>query len=298
MALADGYIYHIVARLGLERDVPALEMGELGFATDTYVGFLGDTTAQPPRFPTTKSRGEFDFTTNAKFTLPGGIVFDAARPGSVNGVNLADFNKTNGFLVRRGDNSFSSVSFRSPDQSLIVQGGSGTQAVVDLRINPDSDIIQRLFQGIGILNIASVNGLQDVLDVIAASVVAARAGAIDTVRGGVNSNYDTLKKLYDFINANVIVVGDPTGVAAQVIAVLRDGVADQRNTLKKLSDIIDALQTQVGNLQNQVTNIGIGSDYYDAYFIAYLRRESNIERVQFNMIDRLNKVEGRYSVAA
>lgn len=295
MALADGYLFHVVARLGVEADVPALIMGEFGFDTDTQTLRVGNDTSRPVKVPTDRSTSEFDFTRASKFTLPGGIVFDKTKPGAVNGVNLAQFNQGNGLLVRRGDNTFGATVLRSSDQSLIVIGGGGSQGTIDLRINPDSDVIQRLFAGIGILNISSISGLQNALDQIWSGIATARDGAIATVRGNAPADYNTLGKLYDLVNNNVVVIGDPSGVVAQVIALLRDGVVTERNTLKKLNDAIVAVDTRVTNLVTLIEESGIGSEYNNPIFEAMLLTQAATDNAILGLTDRMNKELGYYA---
>ena len=289
MALADGYLFHVVARLGVEADVPALIMGEFGFDTDTQTLRVGNDTPRPTKIPTDRSTTEFDFTRASKFTLPGGIVFDKAKPGAVGGINLTQFNQANGLLVRRGDNTFGSTVLRSSDQSLIVIGGGGTQGTIDLRINPDSDIIQRLFNGIGTLRISSIAGLQDVLDQIWAAITTARDGAIAAVRGNVPADYNTLGKLYELINTNVVVIGDPSGVVAQVLNIIRDGVATERNTLKKLSDVVDAMDVRLTALINTST----GQDN-DPLFRGLVLSQAATDSQILGLTDRMNKELGYY----
>lgn len=295
MALQDGYLFHLVARLGLSKDVPALTSGEVGFATDTQTVFFGNDTADPSKIATTKSTESFDFSANAKWVAPGGVVFDRTRTGQVDGVTLKNLNQTNGLLARRGDNSFGAVALRSTDNSLLVDNGSGSQATINLRINPDSDIIQQMFNGLGILNISSISGLQAALDDLLAQIINARDAAINTIRDGVPADYNTLKKLYNYVSGNVIIIGDPSDVASQVINIIRGGVGPARDTLKKISDDLDGIDTRLTAAEVVLDQLGIGNSYYDSYFISIADNFANTHRIQLEIIDRANAAAGLYA---
>lgn len=133
-ALIQGYSFKLVARLGLAANVPTLVEGEIGFDTDMKVFRVGDDTSTPPRVPTTKSLGAFDFSLSDYFKfkeiqLPDG--------GTVDGVDISKINVSNGFLVRKANNDFQSVSFASGDGTIQITNGSGIGGNVDLRVSPD-----------------------------------------------------------------------------------------------------------------------------------------------------------------
>lgn len=57
------YPGRVLARSGVSSDIPkaGLRLGELAFTSDNYCGWLGDESQNPPRWPTSKTVGDFDW---------------------------------------------------------------------------------------------------------------------------------------------------------------------------------------------------------------------------------------------
>ena len=130
--LLSGYGYRLVARLGLAADIPPLAIGEIGYDIDMKVFRVGDDTASPPRIPTSKSLGDFDMSSSGAWTFNTILL---ANNGTIDGVDPSKLNTSNGFLVRKGNNDFHSVSLVSGDSSITITGGDGVTGNVDLRIS-------------------------------------------------------------------------------------------------------------------------------------------------------------------
>lgn len=134
-SLLSGYTFKIVARIGLAADVPALVPGEVGYDTDMRTLRVGDDTSTPPRIPTTKAVGDFDFSVYggtfkfANITLP--------NNGTVDGVDVSRLNTSNGLLVRKANNSFDSRTIVCGDNSLAITNGDGVAGNIDVRLDPN-----------------------------------------------------------------------------------------------------------------------------------------------------------------
>lgn len=147
--LVDGYAYKVVARFGLANQLPALEMGELGWDMDTHVFRVGDDTAQVAAIPTTKSSGSFDFTTVTSFTMP---TIHMAPNATVDGVDISKLNAANGILVRRADNLYGNIQVVSSNGSLQITNPDGVAGNIDIQIS--QSILDQLNQG-GFLTLVS-----------------------------------------------------------------------------------------------------------------------------------------------
>ena len=130
--LIDGYVYKIVARLGLAADVPTLQDGEIGWDRDVKTFRVGDDTASPTRIMTTKSTGIFDFSsvTYARFSR-----IDMVPGGTVDGVDVSTLNQANGFLVRTGAGVFNNRKVISGDGSVSIVNGDGLSGDLDIRVS-------------------------------------------------------------------------------------------------------------------------------------------------------------------
>lgn len=60
----------IQVRRGVQSEIPTLAVGEPGYDVDTKTVRMGDGTSSPPRVPTTKSSGTFDFRSADSFMMP------------------------------------------------------------------------------------------------------------------------------------------------------------------------------------------------------------------------------------
>jgi hypothetical protein len=138
--LLDGYLVHVVARYGLEANVPTLLTGEFGYDTDTKTLRVGDDTSSPSRLMTTKSTGSFDFSTVTQITLPGGT--PVTSDGKVDGVDISSLNQSNGLLVRTGSGTFNNTTMVSGDNTILITNPTGVLAGgIDVRLNPNVSFI-------------------------------------------------------------------------------------------------------------------------------------------------------------
>lgn len=130
--IIDGYIFRVVARLGLAGDVPSLIAGEFGYDTDTKTLRVGDGTATPPRIPTTKSSGVFDFASISYMRVP-----ELRLPpgGKVDGVDVSSLNSGNGFVVRRADGDFINRVMASGNGTISIVNGDGVNGDIDIRLS-------------------------------------------------------------------------------------------------------------------------------------------------------------------
>lgn len=130
--MIDGYIYKIIARLGLAADVPTLEDGEIGWDRDTKTFRVGDASASPPRVMTTKSTGIFDY---ANLTYARYPRIELPPGGTVDGVDVSTLNQANGFLVRTGAGVFNNRQVVSGNGTISIVNGTGLGGDLDLRVS-------------------------------------------------------------------------------------------------------------------------------------------------------------------
>ncbi len=132
--LLDGYAFHIVCRLGIEANTPAMQMGELGFDTDTRCLRIGNDTAVPERVMCSNSTVSFVYpnvpaVTFNRIELPPG--------GTVDGVDLSDLLASGaGLLTTDGSGAFSAAILTSGDNSLTITNATGQPGNPDIRISP------------------------------------------------------------------------------------------------------------------------------------------------------------------
>lgn len=132
--LLDGYAFHIVCRLGIAANTPAMQIGELGFDTDTRCLRIGNDTAIPEYVMCSNSTVAFTYpsvpsVTFNKIELPAG--------GTVDGVDLSDLiSAGSGLLTTDGAGSFGSAVLTSGDNSITITNPSGQPGNPDLRIAP------------------------------------------------------------------------------------------------------------------------------------------------------------------
>lgn len=131
--LVEGYGFKVIVRFGLAANVPTLQQAEMGYDTDQKVLRVGDDTPTPPRIPTTKSLGNFDFTTSGAWKFS---QIDMAENGTIDGVDISKLNAASGIMIRKANNDFGHVSVGSGDSSLQVTNGNGVNGNLDIRIHP------------------------------------------------------------------------------------------------------------------------------------------------------------------
>lgn len=132
--VVDGYIFKILARIGLAAQVPTLQTGELGYDTDTKTGRLGDNTAQPPRLMTDKSTGifNFQFLTYARFPR-----VEMVPGGKVDGVDVSTMNGDNGLVARIADGTMANRKVISGNSTVSVVNGDGVAGDIDIRVTDE-----------------------------------------------------------------------------------------------------------------------------------------------------------------
>jgi Major tropism determinant N-terminal domain len=123
----------LIIRAGFAAQVPPLDVGELGYDQDKKTVRVGDGSTVPPRIPTDKAVGDFDFSTAGLFTFSDIAIKNG---GKVGGIDLTKLNATNGILVRRGLNDFVSRNMVSSNNSIIFDIADGVAGNLDFRINP------------------------------------------------------------------------------------------------------------------------------------------------------------------
>jgi len=127
-------IQRLVARLGLAADVPTLITGEFGWDTDVKVLRVGDATPTPVRIMSTKSTGNFDFSTTGTVTFNNIALASGAK---VQGLDLASLNAAAGIVVRSSTSGqFLQVGIVSGDATLTVTNGTGVAGDIDIRLSP------------------------------------------------------------------------------------------------------------------------------------------------------------------
>lgn len=144
MSVLDNFFYKVIARIGLRKDLPALDPAEIAFATDVSTFSIGDGTSVPLDIVSTKSTVPFDLTSSPKITMPGNLVFDKNKPGQINGVDFSGLNKGNGILIRTGDNKFISANVTSTDNTIIISGGDGSTGDIDILLNLNNPALLNL----------------------------------------------------------------------------------------------------------------------------------------------------------
>lgn len=130
--IVQGYIFRLVARLGIAANVPTLQTGEMGWDTDKKVFRVGDNTSLPPRIMSDKSAGEFNFTTVTKVTF-GEVAIQANK--KVDGVDLKTINQADGFVARISAGTYQNRSLVSGDNSLSITNPAGVAGNPDLRLS-------------------------------------------------------------------------------------------------------------------------------------------------------------------
>lgn len=132
--LLDGYAFHIICRLGTAANVPAMEMGEIGFDTDTRVFRIGNDTSIPEKVMTTNSNIAFDFSLvpDVKFKQ-----ISMSAGGKVDGVDLSTLNTAGaGLLSNDGNGAFTGVVLLSGDSSIVITNSAGQGGNPDIRVSP------------------------------------------------------------------------------------------------------------------------------------------------------------------
>lgn len=135
----------LVARIGNSSQVPALILGEMGYDVDVKTFRVGDDTATPPRIMTDKSVGAFSFKDVSEVGFNKILLLN--KESTVDGVTPSLLNKTNGLLVRVGDNKFESRSFDT-DEYIAVDNADGVGGNPTIRIRDSLFDALRSNQGI------------------------------------------------------------------------------------------------------------------------------------------------------
>lgn len=125
----------VIVRLGVEADVPSLQFGELGMDIDTLTMRIGDDTPDPPKILTTKSTGDFDFSSSGTITF-NNVVF--ASGGGIGGVDIESLYTETGIVVSIGGGQFRQTTITSSDNSVVITNGDGQSGLIDLKVSSAS----------------------------------------------------------------------------------------------------------------------------------------------------------------
>lgn len=126
-------LQRVIVRFGVESDIPALQIAELGWDIDTKTLRVGDSTATPTKILTTKSTGDFDFTSSSL------VKFNHVEVETLNGIDFESLNAAPGILVRSSTSGVYSVtSLESSDGSVDVMNADGLNGPIDIRISTQS----------------------------------------------------------------------------------------------------------------------------------------------------------------
>lgn len=129
--------YKVGARLGNFAQVPALVIGEIGYAVDNKVFFVGDDTSTPPKIMTDKSAYSFEYPNvpYVKFNI-----IELFENGKIDGVTPSYLNQDNGFITRTSDNQFANRYIDSDEYFVILNSDgvdgnpkvTASQVLIDL----------------------------------------------------------------------------------------------------------------------------------------------------------------------
>lgn len=131
--------YKIGARLGNYANVPALVIGEIGYAVDNKVFFVGDDTSTPPELMTTKSSKNFEYP-NVPIVKYNSI--ELFENGTIDGIKPSLLNQNDGFVARTAEGVFAQRIFQT-DEYLVVENPDGVEG------DPKITVSQALLDLIG-----------------------------------------------------------------------------------------------------------------------------------------------------
>ena len=133
----------VVIRIGMAEDVPALNIGELGWDVDKKRLRAGDGTPTPPMIMTTKSTDAFEYKFIRYVEYP---EIRMLPEGTVDGVDISDLNRVNGFVVRRGDNLWAQRTLQNSDTYITIDNPAGTAG--DPVFNLSDEFVDRVFDSL------------------------------------------------------------------------------------------------------------------------------------------------------
>lgn len=128
-------IEKVVARVGLAVDAAKamLVPGEVGYAVDTKTAYFGDDTSDPPRVPTTKSQGDFEFPTISSIRYKEIHTFDG---GHVDGANLRSMQINYGWLTHIGSGEFVQRVW-DHSEDLVIENSDGLLDNPKISLSPE-----------------------------------------------------------------------------------------------------------------------------------------------------------------
>lgn len=151
--MAGQGLFHVLCRIGLAGDIPALKLGEIGYDTDTNTFRVGNDSVNPPKIPTTLSSGYFDFSTASGFKFS---KIDMLAGAKIDGVNIASLKQNSGLV------KYNSITDSFTQHPLINGVGiTVTEEVGNLKIAVDNTIATKS-ETAAVL--AAVNGLQQAFE--------------------------------------------------------------------------------------------------------------------------------------
>lgn len=127
-------LQRVIVRSGLEANIPALHTAELGWDIDTKTLRVGDESHDPVKILTTKSTGDFDFTS------ANSVKFKHLIVDTLAGANIASmYGEAPGFVVAvDSQGNFRNSKIISSDGSVSVTNGTGESGEVDLRVSTET----------------------------------------------------------------------------------------------------------------------------------------------------------------
>lgn len=141
-------LQRVIVRSGLEANIPALRTAEVGWDIDTKTLRVGDDSHDPVKILTTKSTGDFDFT-SANSVRFKNLIVDTIAGADISSM----YGDAPGFVVAvDNQGNFRNSKLVSSDGSVEIVGGTGESGEVDIRVstatigNALDDIRQTLAQ--------------------------------------------------------------------------------------------------------------------------------------------------------
>ena len=113
----------IIVRFGMSQQIPALDVGELGWDIDLHRLRVGDASSAPTIVMTNKSLGSYEFNFIDYVQFP---EIRMLPEGTVDGVDISDLNAANGFVVRRGNNLWAHRTLTNTDTFITIANPAGT----------------------------------------------------------------------------------------------------------------------------------------------------------------------------
>lgn len=112
----------IVVRLGMSEQTPGMPIAEMGWDVDLKRLRVGDGSPFPTIIMSNKSLGPYEYNFIQYVQFP---EIRMLPEGTVDGVDISDLNRENGFVVRRGDNLWAHRELTNTDGYVKITYGNG-----------------------------------------------------------------------------------------------------------------------------------------------------------------------------